>query len=250
MMGLLVAADATLTIKYVTRMVANQAGMSVTFLPKPLYGEAGSVMHFHQQLFSNNTNLFYDPNNTNLLSQAALYYIGGLLTHAPAVLAFTNPSTNSYRRLIPGFEAPVNCFFSSANRSAAIRIPKYATQPDKVCMEFRPPDGTCNPYLAMAAMLMAGIDGIRQRIDPAAAGFGPIDEDIFTWSHDQRSKIKNLPTSLDESLQALQKDNAFLLEGNVFDDSLIEDWISSKQKEDYELTIHPHPFEIQKYFDY
>jgi glutamine synthetase len=250
MMGLLVAADATLTIKYVTRMVANQAGMSVTFLPKPLYGEAGSGMHFHQQLFSNNTNLFYDPNNTNLLSQAALYYIGGLLTHAPAVLAFTNPSTNSYRRLIPGFEAPVNCFFSSANRSAAIRIPKYATQPEKVRMEFRPPDGTCNPYLAMAAMLMAGIDGIRQRIDPTAAGFGPIDEDIFTWSHDQRSKIKNLPTSLDESLQALQKDNAFLLEGNVFDDSLIEDWIGSKQKEDYELTIRPHPFEIQKYFDY
>ena len=250
MMGLLASADAALTIKYVTRMVANQAGMSVTFLPKPLYGEAGSGMHFHQQLFSNNTNLFYDPNNTNLLSQTALFYIGGLLTHAPAVLAFTNPSTNSYRRLIPGFEAPVNCFFSRANRSAAIRIPKYATQPDKVRMEFRPPDGTCNPYLAMAAMLMAGIDGIRRKIDPTIVGFGPIDDDIFAWSPDQRSKIKNLPTSLEESLQALQKDYAFLLEGNVFDESLIQDWISSKQKEDYELRIRPHPFEIQKYFDY
>ena len=166
------------------------------------------------------------------------------MKHAPVVIAFTNPSTNSYRRLIPDFEAPVNCFFSSANRSAAIRIPKYATQPDKVRFEFRPPDGTCNPYLAMAAMLMAGIDGIRQKIDPTAAGFGPIDEDIFSWSQDQRSTIKSLPTSLEESLLTLQKDNAFLLEGNIFDEGLIQDWICTKQKEDYELRIRPHPFEI------
>src|SRR5512142_452831 len=186
-------------IKYVTKMVAQQAGQTVTFLPKPLYGEAGNGMHFHMQLRKDGDNAFYDAGGPNLLSQTALYFIGGLLTHAPALLAFTNPSTNSYRRLVPGYEAPINCFFSSGNRTAAIRVPKYATQPDKVRFEFRPPDATCNPYLATTAMLMAGLDGIRRQIDPVAAGFGPFDENIFTWSAERRAAIKSLPTSLAEA---------------------------------------------------
>lgn len=250
LMGLMAAADACMVIKYVTKMTANEEGQTVTFLPKPLYGEAGSGMHFHQLLVGKKgENLFYDPNGPSLLSQTALYYIGGLLTHAPAVLAFTNPSTNSYRRLIPGFEAPVNCFFSSGNRSAAIRVPKYATQPNKVRFEFRPPDATCNPYLAMAAMMMAGLDGIKRKIDPTPAGFGPINEDIFSWSTEQRATIKSLPTSLEEALKALGDDHEFLMEGNVFSDKMIQDWITHKTKEDHSVRTRPHPYEIEMYFD-
>jgi glutamine synthetase len=249
LMGLMAACDASMVIKYVTKMVAHEAGQTVTFLPKPLYGEAGNGMHFHQQLFLNGKNQFYDPQSPTLLSQLALYYIGGLLKHAPAVLAFTNPSTNSYRRLVPGFEAPVNSFFSMGNRSAAIRIPKYATEPDQVRFEFRPPDATCNPYLATAAMLMAGLDGILNQIDPTAEGFGPIDEDIFSWSPEKRAMIKSLPTSLESALDALTSDHQFLLAGNVFSEELIHNWIEAKTKEDYQIRTRPHPYEIEMYFD-
>jgi glutamine synthetase len=249
LMRLLPAADAVQTIKYVSKMVARQAGQTVTFMPKPLYGEAGNGMHFHQHLFLQGVNQFYDASGYGLLSEIALHYIGGLLAHAPALLALTNPSTNSYRRLVPGYEAPVNCFFSTGNRSAAIRVPKYATQPETVRMEFRPPDATCNPYLAMAAMLMAGVDGVRQKIDPSTAGFGPFDENIFAWSPERRGAIKALPTSLQEALDALAADHAFLLAGDVFDDEMIVDWIRSKRAEDYEVRNRPHPFEVQLYFD-
>lgn len=249
MMGLLKSADAAMLIKYISKMVATGAGKTVTYLPKPLFGEAGSGMHFHQQLFKQGVNVFYDAAGPNLLSQTALYYIGGLLTHAPAVLAITNPTTNSYRRLVPGYEAPVNAFFSSGNRSAAIRVPKYATEPDAVRFEFRPPDATCNPYTAMAAMLMAGIDGIRRKIDPTAAGFGPIDENIFSWPEEKRAQIKHLPTSLGEAASALKNDHAFLLEGGVFDEQMIQDWIIAKRKEEYEIQIRPHPYEIEQYYD-
>jgi glutamine synthetase len=249
MIGMLKSADAAMLIKYISKMVARNAGKTVTYLPKPLFGEAGSGMHFHQQLFSKDVNLFFDPDAKNLLSQTALYYIGGLLTHAPAVLAITNPTTNSYRRLVPGFEAPVNAFFSSGNRSAAIRVPKYATEPDAVRFEFRPPDATCNPYTAMAAMLMAGIDGIRKKIDPTAAGFGPIDENIFAWPEEKRAMIKRLPTSLCEAAGALQEDHDFLLEGDVFDEQMICDWVAAKRKEEYEIQIRPHPYEIELYYD-
>jgi glutamine synthetase len=194
-------------------------------------------------------NQFYDPQGYSLLGQTALYYIGGLLTHAPALLAFTNPSTNSYRRLVPGFEAPVNCFFSKGNRSAAIRVPAYATEPDKVRFEYRPPDATCNPYLAMAAMLMAGLDGVRRQIDPTAAGYGPIDQNIFDWTPERRATIKALPTSLKEALDALQADYAFLLEGGVFEEELIGDWIKAKMQEFYAVRNRPHPYEVQLYFD-
>jgi glutamine synthetase len=244
------AADSSMMIKYFTKCIAAKEGKTVTFLPKPLHGESGSGMHFHQQLFGGGKNLFYDPASSNLLSQTALYYIGGLLKHDPAILAFTNPTTNSYRRLIPGFEAPVNCFFSTGNRSAAIRVPKYATQPEKVRFEFRPPDATCNPYLAMAAQLMAGIDGIRNKIDPTAAGFGPFDEDVFSWTPEKRATIKSLPTSLNEAMTALENDYEFLLFNEVFMEELIAEWIKTKRAEADEVAKRPHPFEVEKYFDF
>jgi glutamine synthetase len=249
MLPLLIAADSTMMIKYVTKMVAMQQGLHVTYLPKPFFGEAGSGMHYHIQLFRGKNNVFYDARGENLLSQTALFFIGGLLSHAPAVLAFTNPSTNSYKRLVPGYEAPVNCFFSSGNRSAAIRVPKYATTPDKVRFEFRPPDATSNPYLALAAMLMAGIDGINHQIDPTKAGFGPINENIFSWSPEQRARIKALPTSLGTAMDALDNDHEFLKQGEVFSDSLIGNWIQSKREEEKQVSIRPHPYEIELYHD-
>lgn len=249
MMGALKSADAAMLIKYISKMVAHNAGKTVTYLPKPLFGEAGSGMHFHQQLFDQDVNIFYAADSPNLLSQTALYYIGGLLTHAPAVLALTNPTTNSYRRLVPGYEAPVNAFFSSGNRSAAIRVPKYATEPDQVRFEFRPPDASCNPYTAMAAMLMAGIDGILNQIDPTAQGFGPIDVNIFSLPEEERAHIKRLPTSLGEAVSALKEDHDFLLKGDVFDEEMIQDWVTLKTCEEYEIQIRPHPYEIEQYYD-
>jgi glutamine synthetase len=249
LMGILEAADAVMTVKYVAKMAAQQAGQTVTFLPKPLYGEAGSGMHFHQHLFDGDRNLFYDRDGYSLLSDIAMYYTGGLLQHAPALLAFTNPSTNSYRRLVPGYEAPVNAFFSSGNRSAAIRVPRYATLPDKVRIEFRPPDATCNPYLAMAAMLMAGVDGVRNRIDPRERGFGPYDENIFTMPEERRAAIKGLPTSLQEAVEALQADHEFLLAGEVFTRELIDDWWKAKLAEHTQVQTRPHPYEMQMYYD-
>jgi len=250
MMNLIPAGDATMIIKYVTKMTAHAHGQTATFMPKPLYGEAGSGMHFHQHLFKNKKNIFYNAKGYGCLSQEAFHYIGGLLTHGPALLALTNPSTNSYRRLIPGFEAPVNAFFSLGNRSAAVRIPKYANQPDSARMEFRPPDATCNVYLALAAMLMAGLDGIQNKIDPTAAGFGPIDQNVFAWTDDQRSRIKSLPSSLDEALQALENDHEFLKTGGVFTDELIDMWIEYKRtQESFAIRNRPHPYEMCLYFD-
>jgi glutamine synthetase len=250
LMGLIAAADAAMMIKYVTHMNASLAGQAVTFLPKPLYGEAGSGMHFHQQLFKGDVNTFYDADSSDKLSKVALAYIAGLLLHAPSLLAFTNPTTNSYRRLVPGFEAPVNCFYSLGNRSAAIRVPAYATEPRKVRMEFRPPDGTCNPYLAMASMLLAGLDGIKQNLDPTSMGFGPINENIFAWPEEKRATIKSLPTSLGQALDALEQDHDYLLSDGVFDEEIVSDWIAAKRKEESQLSVRPHPFEIQNYFDF
>jgi glutamine synthetase len=250
MMGLLAAGDATMIVKYVTKMTANSHGKTVTFMPKPLYGEAGSGMHFHQQLLKDGRNVFYDPNGYGCMSKEALYYIGGLLTHGPALMALTNPSTNSYRRLVPGFEAPINAFFSLGNRSAAVRIPKYANQPDTARFEFRPPDATCNVYLALAAQLLAGLDGIRRQIDPTEAGFGPIDANVFAWSSEQRATIHALPASLDEALDALDAGSDFLLQGDIFSEELIRQWISYKREnESYPIRNRPHPYEMYLYFD-
>jgi glutamine synthetase len=250
MMGLVEAGDATMLVKYVAKMTAYAHGQTVTFMPKPLYGEAGNGMHFHQHLFQGGRNLFYDPNGYGCLSQTALHYIGGMLTHGAALLALTNPSTNSYRRLVPGFEAPINAFFSLGNRSAAIRIPKYASQPDTARFEFRPPDASCNVYLALAAQLLAGLDGIQRRIDPTAAGFGPIDANIFAWSAAERAQIQQLPGSLDEALRALEADHEFLLAGEVFSAELIAQWVTFKREEEYyPVRNRPHPYEVSLYFD-
>jgi glutamine synthetase len=242
------AADITMLAKYVTRMTAMGMGMTATFMPKPLYGEAGSGMHFHQQLWRDGTNLFYDPDGYGRISAVARSYIAGLLLHGGAVMGFTNPSTNSYRRLIPGYEAPVSAIFSLGNRSAAVRIPKYATRPESARFEFRPPDGTCNPYLAIAAQLLAGLDGIRGKLDPTALGFGPVDEDIFSWPAEKREKVQALPTSLDQAVGALERDHAFLLEGGVFSTDLIERWIARKRREEREVRDRPHPYEIELYY--
>ncbi len=249
MMGLVQAGDATMMVKYVTKMTAHAHGFTATFMPKPLYGEAGSGMHFHQHLFKEGRNVFYDPQGYGLHSRAGLAYIAGLLEHGPALLALTNPSTNSFRRLVPGFEAPVNAFFSLGNRSAAVRIPRYATHPDKVRCEFRPPDATCNVYLALAAQLMAGLDGIQRGLDPSAEGFGPIDANIFAWSEEQRATIRPLPTALGDALDALQADHAFLLAGGVFGEDLIQQWIAALREQDAAVRVRPHPYEIRLYYD-
>ncbi|MEW6094127.1 MAG: hypothetical protein AB1531_09205, partial [Chloroflexota bacterium] len=250
MMGLIQSGDASMIIKYVTKMTAHQHGQTATFMPKPLYGEAGSGMHFHQHLFKKKKNIFYDPKGYGCLSQEGLYYIGGLLKHGAALLAITNPSTNSYRRLVPGYEAPVNAFLSLGNRSAAVRIPKYANQPETARMEFRPPDATGNVYLMLAAMLMAGLDGIRNNIDPTANGFGPIDQNIFAWSEEQRAAIKSLPASLNEALRALEADHDFLLAGGVFSEELIKQWVDYKRNTEYfAVRNRPHPYEMSLYFD-
>jgi glutamine synthetase len=250
MMGLLQAGDAAMVIKYVTKMTANHHGKTVTFMPKPLFGEAGSGMHFHQHLFKGGVNVFYDSYGYGCLSQTALYYIGGLLTHGPALLAFTNPSTNSYSRLVPGYEAPVNAFFSLGNRSAAVRIPKYATQPEAARIEFRSPDASCNVYLALSAQLLAGLDGIQRKIDPTEAGFGPFDTNIFAWSEEQRQSIKSFPESLNAALEALKCDHDFLLAGDVFSELMINQWVDFKRNEEYyQVRNRPHPYEMSLYFD-
>ena len=250
MMGLVVAGDATMLVKYATKMTAHAHGKTVTFMPKPLHGEAGSGMHFHQHLFKDGRNLFYDPQGYGCMSQTALYYIGGLLKHGAALLALTNPSTNSYRRLVPGFEAPVNAFFSLGNRSAAVRIPKYANQPNTARLEFRPPDATGNVYLALAGQLLAGLDGIQQQLNPTELGFGPIDANIFAWSDAQRAGIQQLPASMREAMEALQKDHEFLLAGDVFSEELIRQWIDYKMEaEYYQVRNRPHPYEVNLYFD-
>jgi glutamine synthetase len=206
-------------------------------------------MHFHQMLRKDGRNVFFAQNGYGCLSETALHFIGGVLTHGPALLAITNPSTNSYRRLVPGFEAPVSTIFSIGNRSAAIRVPKYADQEETARFEFRPPDATCNVYLALAAQLMAGIDGVRKRIDPTAAGFGPVDVNIFAWSEEERRKIKSLPTSLSEACDALERDHDFLLAGDVFDRDQLLDYIEHLRANDADVRNRPHPYEVGKYFD-
>jgi len=243
------AADATLLAKYVTRMTAHQLGMTATFMPKPLFGEAGSGLHCHQQVWGGGKNLFWDPEGYGCLGELARSYMAGILEHGAAVMAFTNPSTNSYRRLVPGYEAPISAIYSLGNRSAAIRIPKYANHADSARFEFRPPDATGNPYLAFAAQLLAGIDGVRRKLDPTALGFGPVDEDVFAWPPERRATIRALPTSLEEALQALERDRGFLLEGGVFSAEMLDRWVTKKREEERQVRDRPHPYEIELYYD-
>ncbi len=238
-------ADRTMMVKYLVRNAAIKARLTATFMPKPLYREPGNGMHVHQYLARNGHSIFYKKGGLVNMSELALHYLGGLLHHAPALLAFTNPSTNSYRRLVPGYEAPVKASFSVGNRTAAVRIPGYLTDPKNFRYEFRPPDATCNPYLAFAAMLMAGIDGIKRKLDPGQ----PLNKDLFSLSKADLEKIPTLPTSLGEALEALRKDHQFLLEGGVFPQDLIDVWIDLKAQEVDELGKRPHPYEYQLYYD-
>lgn len=249
MVSALKAGDAAMNIKYILKNLASQAGCCVTFMPKPTYGEAGNGMHFHQYLLNGAEPVFYDEKGYAGLSEIAMHYIGGLLKHSRALLALTNPSTNSYRRLLPGFEAPVNAIFGLGSRSCAIRIPKYANEPDRKRIEFRPPDGTCNVYLAIAAQLMAGIDGIINKIDPVAEGFGPYDNDVTKLPEKEQADIPRLPASLSEAIQAIENDNDFLLAGDVFSVSLLQNWINKLKNDVREVNNRPHPYEMQLYFD-
>ncbi len=243
-------ADKVMLYKYVVKNVAKKYGKTATFMPKPLFGDNGSGMHTHQSLWKGDKPLFYQEGAYGNLSDIALYYIGGILHHAPALLAFTNPTTNSYKRLVPGYEAPVNLVFSKGNRSAAIRIPIAAVSPKAARIEFRTPDATCNPYLAFAAMLMAGLDGIRKKIDPRDAGFGPLDANIYELSPEQKARIRSVPGSLDEVLDALEEDHAWLLEGGVFTEDFIQMWIEMKRTAELDqVRIRPHPYEFFLYYD-
>jgi len=243
-------ADKTYLLKYVVKNLAIQNGKSATFMPKPIFGEAGSGMHVHMWLYKDGKPLFYDKDGYSGLSQTALYFIGGLLKHSPALLGFTSPSTNSYKRLVPGYEAPVSICFATANRSAIVRIPGYGNTPDSKRFEFRSSDATCNPYLAYSALLMAGLDGIINKIDPVREGFGPYDVNIYELDEEERKKIKGLPKNLEEAMEALRQDHEFLLEGGVFTKSLIETWIKNKiEKEHKKMSIIPHPAEFELYYD-
>ncbi|MEE9202404.1 MAG: type I glutamate--ammonia ligase [Dehalococcoidia bacterium] len=239
-------ADKVMLHKYIIKNVAAKNGLTATFMPKPLFQDNGSGMHTHMSLWRDGTNLFYDEKGYALISQMAKYYIGGLLAHSPALLAFCAPTTNSYRRLVPGYEAPINLVYSQRNRSACVRIPMYSTNPKTKRVEYRPPDPLANPYLAFPAMLMAGLDGIRRKIDPGE----PVDVDIYELGPEAASKIKSTPGSLEEVLNALEADSDFLLEGGVFTDDLLEMWLSYKRKREVDpVRLRPHPWEFHLYYD-
>lgn len=243
--SLLNAADDMLKFKYVVKNCALAAGHTATFMPKPLFGDNGSGMHTHLSLWKDGQPLFYDERGYGSLSDTARYFIGGLLEHGPALLAFTNPSINSYRRLVPGFEAPINLVYSARNRSACIRIPVTGTSPKAKRVEYRVPDPSANPYLSFSACLMAGLDGIRNRIEPAE----PVDKDLYELPAEEYSDIAKLPASLDRALDALEADHDFLTEGDVFTCDLIETWVQYKTDNEIQmLRQFPHPYEYQLYY--
>jgi glutamine synthetase len=239
------SADNMMLYKYIVRNVAYQYGKSVTFMPKPLFGDNGSGMHCHQSLWKGNNPLFAGDGYAGL-SEMALHYIGGLLKHARALSAIIAPTTNSYKRLVPGYEAPVNLAYSRRNRSAAVRIPMYSASPKAKRVEFRPPDPSCNPYLAFAAMMMAGLDGVQNRVAPGE----PLDKDIYDLSPEELKMVPSMPGSLDEALTALEEDYSFLLKGDVFSEELIETFINYKRRAEAEaVRLRPHPYEFALYYD-
>ena len=242
---LLAMADRVQWYKYLVRNAARVHGRVATFMPKPIHGDNGSGMHTHQSLWRRETALFYDSNGYGGLSQLARGYMGGLLHHAPALLALASPTTNSYRRLVPGYEAPVYLAYSMRNRSAAIRVPIYSPAPATKRIEFRPPDGTANPYLAFAAMLMAGLDGIQRQLDPG----DPLDRDLFELDPEEAAQLRSVPSSLEAALDALETDQEFLLQGDVFTIDVLEHWVAAKREEVAESRTRPTPFEYLQYFD-
>jgi len=239
-------ADKVMLFKYLVKNICRRAGLSASFMPKPIFQDNGSGMHVHQSIWKGGTNLFYDERGYAGLSPMARYYIGGLLKHAPALLAFAAPSTNSYRRLVPGFEAPVNLVYSQSNRSAAVRIPMYSKTPASKRIEFRCPDPSCNPYLTFAALLMAGIDGIQNKIDPGE----PIDKNLYDLPPEEKAQVMSTPASLEQVLKELEADHEFLLRGDVFTRDVIETWIHYKTEHELDpVRLRPHPYEFFLYYD-
>ena len=239
-------ADSLLMYKYVIKNIARKHNMVATFMPKPLYNDNGSGMHVHSSLWKNGQPLFYDKKGYALTSQMCRWYIGGIIKHGPSLMAFCAPTTNSYKRLVPGFEAPVNLVYSQRNRSAACRIPVYTDSPKSKRVEFRPPDPSANPYLAFSALVMAGLDGIRNKIDPGQ----PVDDDLFSLSKEKLAKIKTVPGSLEEALDALEKDHEYLLKGGVFTKDVLDVWIDYKRTREIDaIKLRPHPWEFYLYFD-
>jgi glutamine synthetase len=243
---LLAMADKVMLYKYIVKNVAWRHGKTATFMPKPLFMDNGSGMHTHQSLWRNGENLMWDETGYAQFSDLGRWYIGGLLTHAPALLAITNPTTNSYRRLVPGYEAPINLVYSQRNRSACVRIPVYSKSVKAKRLEFRTPDPSCNPYLAFAACLQAGLDGIRNKIEPP----DPVDKDLYDLEPEEKAAVKQVPGSLEEVLDALEADHDFLLEGGVFTEDVIETWIDYKRTKELDaIRLRPHPHEFSLYYD-
>ena len=239
-------ADQVLMYKYVTKNVARKHGKTVTMMPKPLFMDNGSGMHVHQSLWKNGKNLFYDKKGYALISDLARHYIGGILKHADALCALVAPTTNSYRRLVPGYEAPINLVYSQRNRSACVRIPMYSKSEKAKRLEFRTPDPSCNPYYAFAAMLMAGLDGIENKIEPPP----PLDKDLYDLEPEEAAKIKSVAGSLEQVLDALEQDHDFLLKGGVFTKDVVDTWIEYKRKKELDpVRLRPHPYEFVLYFD-
>lgn len=242
-------ADATVLAKNICHRIGKKHGKIITFIPKLIPGEAGNGMHVHHFLLNRGKNIFNDNKGLYKLSKTALSYIAGILKHASSLLAFTNPTSNSYRRLIPGFEAPVKAVFAESNRSAAIRIPGYVKDPKERRFEFRTMDATCNPYLAFAAIVMAGLDGVKKGLDPRKENFGPFEKNLYELPKETLDKIKSFPTSLEKALDSLKKDNKYLTHNNVFPPQLIDKWIKAKMKDIIEMRGIPHPWEIARYYD-
>lgn len=239
-------ADQVLTYKYVIKNVARKHGKTVTVMPKPLFQDNGSGMHTHQSLWKGGKNVFYDKRTYGLISTTARHYIGGILKHARALCAFIAPTTNSYRRLVPGYEAPINLVYSQRNRSACVRIPMYSTSEKAKRLEFRTPDPSCNPYYSFPAQLMAGLDGVRNKIEPPK----PIDKDLYELKPEEAAKVEMMPASLEEALDALERDHGFLLKGDVFTKDVIEKWLDYKRTKEVDaLRLRPHPYEFALYYD-
>jgi len=245
---LLTTADTIVTTKYALFNFARKKDLHITFMPKPMYQQAGNGMHLHLFLTKNGKNVFYQKGEYGNLSALGRYFIGGMLKHGPALSAFTNPSTNSYKRLVPGFEAPVALTYAQGSRASAIRIPRYVSDPEETRFEYRPPDATANPYLCLVAMLLAGIDGVKKKIDPVKEGYGPFDRDITEESVKEYG-IQFLPRNLEEALDALAEDRAFLTHGGLFTEELLEQWVRIKRQEIKSIGTMPHPFEYKLYFN-
>ncbi len=242
-------ADGTVLAKMLAHRIANKHDKIITFLPKLFSEEPGNGMHIHHLLTQDGVNVFHSDDGLYQLSEIALQYIAGILDHAPSLLALTNPTTNSYRRLVPGYEAPVKAVFAEGNRSAAIRIPGYVKDPAERRFEFRTIDATCNPYMAFAGIMLAGLDGIRRKLDPSEEGFGPYETNLYELPEEELVRIRSFPESLGEALDALDLDREYLTRDGIFPDDLLDEWISTKRKDIEDMRVVPHPWEVARYYD-